>query len=92
VEQRPQVMAAMLGAIGAYGAQYLIVDITGLAMMDTAIAHYLLQAARVMLVGIGPEVAQMVVGMEFGGIATRAAQLSAADSFTCRDRIWGEVA
>jgi len=77
-----QVMEAMLEAIGQYGAQYMIIDITGIAVVDTAIAHHLLQAARavqllgaqVILVGIRPEVAQTLVGLgvDFSAITTRA--------------------
>jgi anti-anti-sigma factor len=77
-----QIMAAMLEAISRHGAQYMIIDITGIAVVDTAIAHGLLQAARaiellgaqVILVGISPEVAQTLVGLgvDFRAIITRA--------------------
>lgn len=60
----------------------MIIDITGIAVVDTSIAHHLLQAARAiqllgaqaLLVGIIPEVAQTLVGLgvEFGTIRTRA--------------------
>ncbi|HEY3227689.1 MAG TPA: substrate-binding domain-containing protein [Roseiflexaceae bacterium] len=77
-----QVMEAMLEAIAQHGAQHMIIDITGIAVVDTAIAHHLLQAARavqllgaqVILVGIRPEVAQTLVGLgvDFSAITTRA--------------------
>ena len=64
-----QIMETMLEAISLHQAAVLIIDITGVAMVDTGVAHYLLQAARaaqllgtrVILVGISPEVAQTVV-------------------------------
>jgi ribose transport system substrate-binding protein len=75
-----QVMEAMLGAISQRQAAVLIIDITGVAVVDTGVAHYLLQAARaaqllgaqVMLVGISPEVAQTVVqlGVDFSSLPT----------------------
>jgi anti-anti-sigma factor len=66
-----QIMEAMLEAIGTHGARYLIVDITGIAVVDTAVAHHLMQAsqavqllgAQVILVGISPDVAQTLVGL-----------------------------
>ena len=77
-----QIMAAMLEAINRHRARYMIIDITGIAIVDTAIAHGLLQAARaiellgaqVVLVGISPEVAQTLVGLgvDFRAIITRA--------------------
>jgi anti-anti-sigma factor len=75
-----QIMEDMLGAISSHQASVLIIDITGVAMVDTGIAHYLLQAARaaqllgtrVILVGISPEVAQTVVqlGVDLSSIPT----------------------
>jgi anti-anti-sigma factor len=75
-----QIMESMLGAIGNIQAAVLIIDITGVAVVDTGVAHYLLQAARaaqllgaqVMLVGISPEVAQTVVqlGVDLSSLST----------------------
>jgi anti-anti-sigma factor len=77
-----QIMESMLGAIAQHGARYLIVDISGIAVVDTAIAHHLIQAAqavqllgaRVLLVGISPEVAQTLVGLgiDFRALSTYA--------------------
>ncbi len=60
----------------------MIIDITGIAIIDTAVAQHLLQAAQaiqllgaqVILVGISPEVAQTLVGLgiDFRAIKTRA--------------------
>jgi ribose transport system substrate-binding protein len=75
-----QIMEAMLGAIVQQHAQVLIVDITGIAVVDTQVANYLLQSAqaaqllgaRVILVGISPEVAQTIVqlGIDLSSIRT----------------------
>jgi ribose transport system substrate-binding protein len=76
-----QIMEVMLEAIGRHGAQYLIIDITGIAVVDTAVAHHLMQAsqavqllgAQVILVGISPEIAQTLVGLgvNFRAVLTR---------------------
>jgi ABC-type sugar transport system substrate-binding protein len=75
-----QIMEAMLGAIAQHAARYLIVDISGMAVVDTTVAHHLIQAARavqllgahVLLVGINPEIAQTLVGLgvDFGNLVT----------------------
>jgi ribose transport system substrate-binding protein len=75
-----QIMESMLGAISKIQAAVLIIDITGVAVVDTGVAHHLLQAARaaqllgalVMLVGISPEVAQTVVqlGVDLSSLPT----------------------
>jgi anti-anti-sigma factor len=75
-----QIMETMLDAISNYRAVVLIIDITGVAMVDTGVAHYLLQAARaaqllgarVILVGISPEVAQTIVqlGVDLSSLPT----------------------
>jgi ribose transport system substrate-binding protein len=76
-----QIMEAMLRAIEQQRAQVLIVDITGIAVVDTQVANYLLQSAQaarllgahVILVGIAPEVAQTIVqlGIDLSSIMTR---------------------
>jgi rsbT co-antagonist protein RsbR len=64
-----QVLEQLLEAISAKQADIVIIDITGVAVVDTNVANYLLQAARaaqligaqVVLVGIGAEIAQTLV-------------------------------
>ncbi len=73
-----QLMERLLTAIAEYQADIVIIDITGVPVIDTAIANYLLQTARaaqligaqIMLVGIGPEIAQTIVhlGVDLRGI------------------------
>lgn len=77
-----QILETLLDTIVERNAKVLIIDITGIAVVDTGVAHYLLQTARairllgaqVILVGISPEVAQTMVGLgiNFGEIITRA--------------------
>lgn len=77
-----RIIEALLQAIVQHGAQYMIIDITGIGIMDTTVAHHLLQAAqaiqllgaKVILVGISPEVAQTLVGLgvDFRAVQTRA--------------------
>jgi anti-anti-sigma factor len=76
-----QIMETMLGAIVEQRAQVLIVDITGILVVDTQVANYLLESAQaarllgaqVILVGIAPEVAQTIVqlGVDLSSIITR---------------------
>ncbi len=73
-----QVMEDLLQAITDQQADLVIVDITGVPVVDTNVANYLLQAARaaqlvgatVILVGIGAEIAQTIVqlGVDLSGI------------------------
>jgi rsbT co-antagonist protein RsbR len=64
-----QIMERLLTAIAERQADIIILDITGVPVIDTAVANYLLQTARaaqligahVILVGIGPEIAQTMV-------------------------------
>ncbi len=77
-----QVMEAILEQIAATSADSVIVDITGVGIIDTGVANYLLQMARavrllgseIILVGIGAEVAQTLVqlGVNFQSLTTRA--------------------
>jgi anti-anti-sigma factor len=76
-----QVVEALLEAVSRQNAQVLIIDITGVAVVDSSVVEHLLRAARaarllgttVLLVGIGPEVAQTIVqlGADLSGIVTR---------------------
>lgn len=64
-----QIMESLLQSIMEQQAQIVIIDITGVALVDTAIANHLLQTTRAaellgaecILVGISPEVAQTIV-------------------------------
>ncbi|UDY23649.1 STAS domain-containing protein [Nocardioides sp. Kera G14] len=76
------VMEALLQALVETGSEHAIIDITGVAAVDTQVAQHLLktvQAARLLgaeciVSGIRPQIAQTVValGIEFGDIHTKA--------------------
>jgi len=77
-----QVMENLLGAIVAQRAGQVIIDITGVAMVDSDVAAHLMRTveasrllgARCILVGISPAMAQTLVQMDvdFGGVTTAA--------------------
>ena len=77
-----RMIETLLQAISEHRAQVVIIDITGVSVVDTAVANSLVQAARAagllgadaVLVGITPAVAQTVVhlGASFSGLTTRA--------------------
>jgi ABC-type sugar transport system substrate-binding protein/anti-anti-sigma regulatory factor len=76
-----QILQTLLEGMHANTAHHVILDITGVPMVDTYVADTLMQAARavkllgaqVMLTGIRPEVAQTLVGLgvDLTGIVTR---------------------
>jgi rsbT co-antagonist protein RsbR len=76
-----QIMEVLLRGIAAERARVVILDITGVLVVDTEVAHALIRTAqaarllgaRVVLTGIGPELAQTLAGMgiELSGIVTR---------------------
>ncbi|HEX3468870.1 MAG TPA: STAS domain-containing protein [Candidatus Elarobacter sp.] len=76
------VMEGLLEALVTTGSRHAIIDITGVAAVDTQVAQHLLKtvvAARLMgadciISGIRPQIAQTIVGLgiEFGDIATKA--------------------
>jgi rsbT co-antagonist protein RsbR len=76
------VMEKLLETLVATGADYAVLDITGVSTVDTEVAQHLLKtvsAARLLgaeciVSGIRPQVAQTIVslGIEFGDIATKA--------------------
>lgn len=77
-----QIMSSVLEAATNHAATILILDITGVPVVDTMVANYILQAIRALrlvgtktiLVGIGPEIAQTMVqlGLRLEDITTRA--------------------
>ncbi len=80
-ERGRQILERLLRAVELQRAQIVLVDITGVPVVDTAVAQILLQAVQAVqllggeavLVGIRPEVAQTLVGLgvNLAGIATR---------------------
>jgi PAS domain S-box-containing protein len=76
-----QIMESLLSGIEGYNAEVVIVDVTGVPLMDTGVANHLLQmtdaaslvGARVILVGITPRVAQTIIelGVDLSAITTR---------------------
>ncbi len=81
-ERAGQFTERLLEAVRRHRARVVLVDVTGVPVVDTAVAQALLQAARathllgaeVVLVGIRSEVAQTLVtlGVQLEEIATRA--------------------
>ncbi|MBK9714974.1 MAG: PAS domain-containing protein [Kouleothrix sp.] len=77
-----RITESLLESIGREGAEVIIIDITGVPIVDTGVASHLVrtvQAAQLLgcqsiLVGISPEIAQTLVGLgvDFSRITTRA--------------------
>ena len=76
------IMETLLEGVAERNARVVLLDITGVPVVDTSVAHHLIQAARavrllgaeIVLVGIRPEIAQTIVqlGVDRSGIATMA--------------------
>jgi anti-anti-sigma regulatory factor len=74
------VLETLLEGVAAWQAETVLVDITGVQVVDTQVANALIQAtravrllgARVVLTGIQPQIAQTLVnlGIDLSGIAT----------------------
>lgn len=70
-QRTQQVLETLLEGVAERKAEVVIVDITGIRIVDTQVANTLIQAARavrllgsrVMLTGIRPEVAQTLIGL-----------------------------
>jgi rsbT co-antagonist protein RsbR len=77
-----EITERLLEAIAAHQADLVILDITGVSLIDTSTANHLLMTTRaaallgsqVVLTGMGPEVAQSVVhlGVDLRGLVTLA--------------------
>ena len=80
-ERGRQLTEALLDGIQRHQAEIVIIDITGVRTVDTAVASHLIQTTRAaallgtecVLVGIAPSVAQILVqlGVDFGSLTTR---------------------
>ena len=80
-ERGRQILERLLQEVERRGARIVLVDITGVPVVDTAVAQMLLQAVQAtqllggeaVLVGIRPEVAQTLVGLgvDLSGMTTR---------------------
>ncbi len=76
-----QIMETLLSTVVRDAARVVIIDITGVPMVDTGVANHLIQVtraaallgARCIVVGITPEVAQTIVqlGIDLGNLITR---------------------
>lgn len=89
------IMETLLDAVNRRNAEVVLLDITGVPVVDTGVANYLIQATRavrllgadIVLAGIGPTIAQTIVelGVDLSSIVTRA-DLSAALDYALRRR------
>ncbi|WP_438011876.1 substrate-binding domain-containing protein [Sorangium sp. So ce321] len=73
-----QVLTAVTEGVGRHAARFVLLDITGVPAVDAEVANALgqtsravaLLGARVILVGVRPEIAMSLVGVELGELAT----------------------
>lgn len=80
-ERAKLIMENLLEGTIEHGAQVVLIDITGVPVVDTMVAHHIIQAAeavrlvgsKCILVGIRPEIAQTIVnlGIDLGAFPTR---------------------
>lgn len=81
-QRATKIMETLLEGVAERNARVVLLDITGVPIVDTSVAHHLIQAARsvrllgaeIVLVGIRPEIAQTMVqlGVDLSGIVTMA--------------------
>lgn len=77
-----RIMEVLLAAVGEHGAKVVLLDVTGLPIVDEIVAPHLLRAASAVrllgatpaLVGVRPSLAQSMVagGVDLGGLVTLA--------------------
>jgi DNA-binding LacI/PurR family transcriptional regulator/anti-anti-sigma regulatory factor len=89
-DRAQQIIEAILEGVSTQQATAVLLDITGVPLVDTQVANSLLQAARaatllgarVMLVGVRPEIAQSIVGLgiELPQLATKPTLAAAVQS------------
>lgn len=81
VQRAEQIMETLLEGVASHQAEVVIIDITGVEVVDTHVANAFLHAAKavkllgakVMITGIQPQIAQTLVqlGVELSGIDTQ---------------------
>jgi anti-anti-sigma factor len=95
-QRAQQVMETLLEGVAAHHAEMVILDITGVQVVDTQVANTFIRAAQavqllgaqVMLTGIGPNIAQTLVqlGVDLSGMLTRGSlQAGIADALQARN-------
>ncbi len=70
-ERAKQIMENLLNGIVQHRSEVVLIDITGVPVVDTMVAHHIIQAAeavrlvgaKCMIVGIRPEIAQTIVSL-----------------------------
>ncbi|PLR81108.1 RsbR protein [Bacillus canaveralius] len=80
-ERAKQIMENLLSGVVKHRSEVVLIDITGVPVVDTMVAHHIIQAAdavrlvgaKCMLVGIRPEIAQTIVnlGIELNQFTTK---------------------
>ncbi|MCU9615164.1 STAS domain-containing protein [Caldibacillus lycopersici] len=103
-ERAKQIMENLLHGVVKHRSEVVLIDITGVPIIDTMIAHHLIQAAesvrlvgaKCMLVGIRPEIAQTIVtlGINLDSLITKntlQAGIEAALEMTNRKIVGVEV-
>jgi rsbT co-antagonist protein RsbR len=80
-ERAKLIMENLLEGVIKHNAEVVLIDITGVPVVDTMVAHHIIQAAeavrligsRCILVGIRPEIAQTIVnlGIDLGKFPTK---------------------
>jgi rsbT co-antagonist protein RsbR len=75
------IMETLLSGVSQQGASVVLLDITGVPVVDTGVAQHLMQAAQavrllgaeIVLVGISPEIAQTIIqlGLDLSNLTTR---------------------
>ncbi|MBE3571314.1 MAG: STAS domain-containing protein [Bacillales bacterium] len=80
-ERAKQIMENLLSGVVKHRSEVVLIDITGVPVVDTMVAHHIIQAAdavrllgaKCMIVGIRPEIAQTIVnlGIDLNQITTK---------------------
>jgi len=80
-ERAKQIMENLLTGVVKHRAQVVLIDITGVPVVDTMVAHHIIQAseavrlvgAKCLIVGIRPEIAQTIVnlGIDLSQVITK---------------------
>lgn len=70
-ERAKQIMESLLSGVVKHRSEVVLIDITGVPLVDTMVAHHIIQSAeavrlvgaKCLLVGIRPEIAQTIVNL-----------------------------